>query len=135
MGKRGGCPALCGPPAPSHSGKRWCFSCLLLLVVSLLLAGSGGWSAVLVVSLAGRLFGLLGRSGPLFWRRLLPVGWRRRALGLSGLLALLSVGWLLFGAGSGPALGALLPLISAVSALIGGNFPRKTPQKEKIPLR
>ena len=25
MGKRGGCPALCGPPAPSHSGKRWCF--------------------------------------------------------------------------------------------------------------
>ena len=26
---RGGCPALCGPPAPSHSGKRWCFLCLL----------------------------------------------------------------------------------------------------------
>ena len=22
---RGGCPALCGPPAPSHSEKRWCY--------------------------------------------------------------------------------------------------------------
>lgn len=108
MGKRGGCPALCGPPAPSHSGKRWCLSCrMLLLVVSLLLAGSGGWSAVLVVSLAGRCPGLPGHSGPLLWRRLLPVSWRRRALGRSGLLVLLSVGWWLFGAGNGPALGAV----------------------------
>lgn len=141
MGKRGGCPALCGPPAPSHSGKRWCFSCLLLLVVSLLLAGSGGWSAVLVVSLAGRCPGLPGRSGPLLWRRLLPVSWRRRALGLSGLLVLLSVGWLLFGAGSGPlwvlslAGGGpcsgccLLPLIWAVPALIGGKSDRQREEK------
>ena len=104
---RGGCPALCGPPAPSHSGKTVVLLCLLLPVVSLLLAGSGGWSVVLVVSLAGRCPGLPGRSGPLLWRRLLPVSWRRRALGLSGLLVLLSVGWLSSGAGSGPALGAV----------------------------
>lgn len=113
IGQRGGCPALCGPPAPSHSGKRWCFLCLLLLVVSLLLAGSGGWSAVLVVSLAGRCPGLPGRSGPLLWRRLLPVSWRRLQLPApSGLLVLLSVGWLSVGwpsfvAGNGPALGAV----------------------------
>lgn len=119
--------------------------CLLLLVVSLLLAGSGGWSAVLVVSLAGRCPGLPGRSGPLLWRRLLPVSWRRLQLPApSGLLVLLSVGWPSFVAGSGPALGAVpcrwwprsgccpLPLIRAVPALIGGKSDRQ--REEKPPL-
>lgn len=116
--------------------------CLLLLVVSLLLAGSGGWSAVLVVSLAGRCPGLPGRSGPLLWRRLLPVSWRRLQLPApSGLLVLLSVGWPSFVAGNGPALGAVpcrwlprsgccpLPLILAVPALIGGKSDRQREEK------
>ena len=109
MGKRGGCPALCGPPAPSHSGKTVVLLCRMLsLVVSLLLAGSGGWSVVLVVSLAGLLPGLPGRSGRPRWRRLLPVSWRRLLLRApSGLLVLRSVGLLLFGAGNSPALGAV----------------------------
>ena len=145
MGKRGGCPALCGPPAPSHSGKRWCFSCLLLLVVSLLLAGSGGWSVVLVVSLAGCCPGLPGRSGPLHWRRLLPVSWRRLQLPApSGLLVLLSVGWRSCGAGNSRTLGAVpcrwwprsgccpLPLIRAVPAPNGGKSDRQ--REEKPPL-
>lgn len=92
---------------------------MLLLVVCLAPVVSGGWSVVLVVSLAGCCPGLPGRSGPLHWRRLLPVSWRRRALGLSGLLVLLLVGWWLFGAGNGPALGAVLagsgPALGAVS--------------------
>ena len=109
MGKRGGCPALCGPPAPSHSGKTVVLLCRMLsLVVSLLLAGSGGWSAVLVVSLAGLFPGLPGLSGRPRWRRLLPVSWRRLLLPApSGLLVLLSVGWRLCGAGNSRALGAV----------------------------
>ena len=66
---------------------------MLSLVASLPLAGSGGWSVVLVVSLAGIPPGRPGLSGPLLWLLLLPVSRRRRALGLSGLLVLLSVGW------------------------------------------
>lgn len=100
---RGGCPALCGPPAPSHFGKRWCFLCLLLLVVCLAPVVSGGWSAGLLVSLAGRLSGLLGLSGRPLWRRRLPVSWRRfLPPAPSGLLVLLLVGWLLSVAGSAP---------------------------------
>lgn len=111
-GQRGptvaGVPPCAGLPPLLILVKRWCFLCLLLLVVSLLLAGPGGWSAVLVVSLAGRCPGLPGRSGPLLWRRLLPVSWRRLQLPApSGLLVLLSVGWRWCGAGSGPALGAV----------------------------
>lgn len=109
MGKRGGCPALCGPPAPSHSGKTVVLLCRMLsLVASLLLAGSGGWSAVLVVSLAGLLPGLPGLSGRPRWRRLLPVSWRRLLLrATSGLLVLRSVGWRSCGAGNSRALGAV----------------------------
>ena len=90
-----GVPPSGGSPARfSFWGFRWCFLCRMLsLVVCLALAVSGGSSAGLVVSLAGRCPGLLGRSGPLLWRRLLPVSRRRRALGRSGLLVLLSVGW------------------------------------------
>ena len=100
---RGGCPALCGPPAPSHFGKRWCFLCLLLLVVCLAPVVSGGWSAGLLVSLAGRLSGLLGLSGRPLWRRRLPVSWRRfLPPAPSGLSVRLLVGWLLSVAGSAP---------------------------------
>ena len=94
MGKRGGCPALCGPPAPSHSGKRWCFLCLLLLVVCLAPVMSGGWSADLAVSLAGLSPGLPGLSGRPLWRRRLPVSWRRSLRpGLFGLLVQLLAVW------------------------------------------
>lgn len=143
MGKRGGCPALWRVSRPLFIlGFRWCLSCrMLLLVVCLAPVVSGGWSVVLVVSLAGCCPGLPGRSGPLHWRRLLPVSWRRRALGLSGLLVLLSVGWLWFGAGNGPALGAVpcrwrpqlwvlsLAADLAVPALIGGKSDRQREEK------
>lgn len=47
MGQRGGCPALCGPPAPSHSGKRWCcYVCCCLSCLSCwpgLVAGLPSW--------------------------------------------------------------------------------------------
>lgn len=121
---RGGCPALCGPPAPSHSGKRWCFLCLLLLVVCLALAlvVSGGWSAGLAVSLAGRLFGLLGLSGRPLWRRRLPVSWRRFLLpALFGLLVLLLVGWLLS--------------VAAEPGRFGPDQRQLAPAIRKIPLR
>jgi len=75
------------------------FLCLVLRVVCLRLAVSGGSSAVLVGCLAGRCPALPGLSGPLRRRRLLPV--RRRLLPLpavSGPLVRLSVGWRLFGA-------------------------------------
>lgn len=72
-GKRGGRPALWRVSRPSLSLFLGVFLCLLLPVVSLLLAGSGGWSVVLVVSLAGLLPGLPGLSGRPRWRRLLPV--------------------------------------------------------------
>ena len=123
---RGGCPALCGPPAPSYSGKRWCFLCLLLLVVCLAPVASGGWSAGLVVSLAGLLPGLPGLSGRPLWRRRLPVSWRRfLPPAPSGLLVLLLVGWLLSVAGSAA---LWVPLSRAVSALICGfRHEKKSP--------
>ncbi len=88
----------------SVCGKRWCFLCrMLLLVVCLALVMSGGLSAGLAVSLAGRLFGLLGLSGRPLWRRRRPVSWRRfLPPAPSGLLVLLLVGWLLSAAGSAP---------------------------------
>ena len=54
MGKRGGCPALCGPPAPSHSGKRWCFYvCCCLSCLSCwpgLVAGLPSWWCLWLVA-------------------------------------------------------------------------------------
>ena len=95
---------------------------MLLLVVCLAPVVSGGLSAGLAVSLAGRLFGLLALSGRPLWRRRLPVSWRRRLPPApSGLLVLLLVGWLLSVAGSAP---LWVPLIWAVPALIGG-IPHK----------
>ena len=106
-GQRGqnvaGVPPSGGFPPLSHSGKTVVLLCLLLLVVCPLLAGSGGWSAGLAVCLAGRCPGLLGRSGPLLWRRLLPVNWRRNLRrAVSGLLVRRSVGWRLCGANKNP---------------------------------
>ena len=106
-GQRGqnvaGVPPSGGFPPLSHSGKTVVLLCLLLLVVCLLLAGSGGWSAGLAVCLAGRCPGLLGRSGHLLWRRLLPVSWRRNLRrAVSGLLVRRSVGWRLCGANKNP---------------------------------
>ena len=98
-----GVPPSGGFPPLSHSGKTVVLLCLLLLVVCPLLAGSGGWSAGLAVCLAGRCLGLLGRSGPLLWRRLLPVSWRRNLRrAVSGLLVRRSVGWRLCGANKNP---------------------------------
>lgn len=73
MGKRGGCPALWRVSRPSLSLFLGVFLCLVLRVVSLLLAVSGGLSAALAACLAGRCPALPGLSGPLLWRRLLPV--------------------------------------------------------------
>ena len=106
-GQRGptvaGVPPCAGLPPLLILVKRWCFLCLLLLVVCLALVVSGGWSAGLAVSLAGRLFGLLGLSGRPLWRRRLPVSWRRfLPPAPSGLLVLPLVGWLLSVAGSAP---------------------------------
>lgn len=74
-----GVPPSGGSPARfSFWGFRWCFLCRMLsLVVSLLLAGSGGWLFVPMVSLAGQQPGRPGLSGRPRWRRLLPVSWRR----------------------------------------------------------
>lgn len=106
-GQRGptvaGVPPCAGLPPLLILVKRWCFLCLLLLVVCLAPVASGGWSAGLLVSLAGRLSGLLGLSGRPLWRRRLPVSWRRfLPPAPSGLLVLLLVGWLLSVAGSVP---------------------------------
>lgn len=80
-GQRGptvaGVPPCAGLPPLLILVKRWCFLCLLLLVVCLALVVSGGWSAGLVVSLAGRCPGLPGLSGRPLWRRRLPVSGRR----------------------------------------------------------
>lgn len=109
-GQRGqnvaGVPPSGGFPPLSHSGKTVVLLCLLLLVVSLLLAGSGGWSAGLAVCLAGRCPGLLGRSGPLLWRRLLPVWPVLLPLpAVSGLPVRRSVGWRWCGANKKPPTG------------------------------
>lgn len=101
---RGGCPALWRVPAPlSLLTARWCLLCrLLLLVVCLALVVSGGWSAGLVVSLAGLLLGLPGLSGRPLWQRRLPVSWQRRLpQAHSGLPVPRSAVSLLSGAGSG----------------------------------
>lgn len=54
MGQRGGCPALCGPPAPSHSGKRWCcYVCCCLSCLSCwpgLVAGLPSWWCLWLVA-------------------------------------------------------------------------------------
>ena len=76
---------------------------MLLLVVCLAPVVSGGLSAGLAVSLAGRLSGLLGLSGRPLWRRRLPVSWRRfLPPGLFGLSVQLLAVWLLSVAGSAP---------------------------------
>ena len=98
------CPALWRVPAPlSLLTVRWCLLCrLLLLVVCLALVVSGGWSAGLVVSLAGLLLGLPGLSGRPLWRRRLPVSWRRRLPPVpAGLPVPRSADLLLSAAGSG----------------------------------
>ena len=67
---------------------------MLLLVVCLALVVSGGWSAGLVVSLAGLLPGLPGLSGRLLWRLRLPVSWRQSPPPApSGLLVQLLAVW------------------------------------------
>lgn len=119
-----GVPPCAGLPPLLILVKRWCFLCLLLLVVCLALAlvVSGGWSAGLAVSLAGRLFGLLGLSGRPLWRRRLPVSWRRRLLPApSGLLVLLLVGWSLS--------------VAAEPGRFGPDQRQLAPAIRKIPLR
>lgn len=67
---------------------------MLLLVVCLALVVSGGWSAGLVVSLAGLLPGLPGLSGRLLWRLRLPISWRQSLPPApSGLLVQLLAVW------------------------------------------
>lgn len=89
-----GVPACAGSPPIHHSAFGGACLCLLLRVVCLALAASGGSCAALAALLAGLCPGLLGLSGRLRWRRLLLVSWRRcLLLAVSGLLVRPAGGW------------------------------------------
>lgn len=119
MGQRGGCPALCGPPAPSHSGKRWCcYVCCCLSCLSCwpgLVAGlPSRWCLWLVavpvcpVALAlcsGGGF-CLSAGGGFSSRHLLACWCFCRSAGRRS-LRVAAPPWVLSLAGGGPALGAV----------------------------
>jgi hypothetical protein len=119
MGKRGGCPALCGPPAPSHSGKRWCFyvcCCLSRLPCwPGLVAGLPSWLClwlgavpvcpVSLAVLAGGGF-CLSAGGGFSSRHLLACWCFCRSAGGCAVRVTAAL-WVLSLAGGGPALGAV----------------------------
>lgn len=119
MGKRGGCPALCGPPAPSHSGKRWCcYVCCCLSCLSCwpgLVAGLPSWLCLWLVAVpvcpvalalcSGGGF-CLSAGGGFSSRHLLACWCFCRSAGRRS-LRVTAPPWVLSLAGGGPALGAV----------------------------
>ena len=119
MGQRGGCPALCGPPAPSHSGKRWCcYVCCCLSCLSCwpgLVAGLPSWWCLWLVAVpvcpvalalcSGGGF-CLSAGGGFSSRHLLACWCFCRSAGRRS-LRVAAPPWVLSLAGGGPALGAV----------------------------
>lgn len=119
MGQRGGCPALCGPPAPSHSGKRWCcYVCCCLSCLSCwpgLVAGLPSWWCLWLVAVpvcpvalalcSGGGF-CLSAGGGFSSRHLLACWCFCRSAGRRS-LRVTAPPWVLSLAGGGPALGAV----------------------------